>query len=268
MKFKIIIFAIHTLLAGRLFAQDYTIKFFQVSTVKVGYIEPKIKSIGTILVLPGWNFSNTDICEKSDFCENATLKGYKLILPNMLKSVYCSKLFPETRNDWRGFPTLKWLNDTMIPWFQKNKNILNKGGNNFVFGISTGGRGVAMTLIYTDSIFKAGAALSGDYNQLSDTSDNLMNGYYGRFSKFPERWKGSDNPSLNSNKINVPIYLAHGKADNIVNYKQTVDFYNELKKNHPDLKCELHIIDNESHNYKFWKTQYNNVFEFYNKNSK
>lgn len=246
-----------------LFSQAYAIKTFPISGVKTDYILSQGNNIGTILVLPGWNFSSDDICQKSNFCEKATASGFSLILPNMLKSVYSSQLYPETKTDWRGYPTLKWVTDTMIPWFQLNYKILLKGQNNFVFGISTGGRGVAMVLLYTDSIFKAGAALSGDYNQLKDISDNLMRGYYGEYSNFPERWKGFDNPFLNAGKLKAPLYLSHGKADKVVPYEQTLDFFNEIEKLHPSLGCKLDIDENGGHNYKFWSSKYDNSLEFF-----
>ena len=236
--------------------------------VQVDYIVPKTEIKGTILVLPGWNFSKNDICEKSNFCNKAIQAGYMLILPEMLKSIYASQLYPETRNEWRKYPTLKWVTDTLIPWFQLNKKKLRKGENNFIFGISTGGRGVAMVSIYTDGIFIAGAALSGDYNPPDFPQDNLMRGYYGELLQFPERWNGYDNPKTNVRKLKIPLFLAHAKADKIVPFEQTVNFYNEIQKLHPELGCKMYISELNGHDYNFWSSEYDNVFDFFKSHSK
>jgi len=243
-------------------------KTVNVSGVKVDLLFPIKKISGTILVLPGWNFSRSDICEKSDFCYLASKKGYILIIPEMQKSIYATQLFEETRNDWRNFPTLKWVTENLIPYCQNEFQILRSGQNNYLFGISTGGRGVAMLSLYTKNIFLAGAAFSGDYNQVTDTSDNLIRGYYGEFKKFPERWKGRDNPLMNAKKIKIPLFLAHGKLDKIVPFEQSLNFFDTINKINPELGHKLELINNAGHNYEFWSSEYNMAFDFFEKHSK
>ncbi len=248
-------------------SQGIVKKTFLVSGVKTDILFPAEKISGSILVLPGWSFSRSDICEKSNFCELALKNGYVLIMPEMGKSIYASQLFHETRNDWRPYPTLIWITDSLIPYCQKEFNLLIPGHNNYLFGISTGGRGVALLSIYAGNIFIAGAALSGDYNQLSDTSDNLIRGFYGDFNKFPERWKGKDNPLMNANKLNIPLFLAHGKSDLIVPYLQSSIFFDSIHKIRPELGHRLFLKNDAGHNYKFWNTEYNDVFDFFQKHS-
>lgn len=220
---------------------------------------------GTILVLPGWNFHCNDICLKSDFCKMAINDSFSLVMPDMQKSVYATEIFPETRKDWKQYHSLYWITDTLIPYIQKNYKLLKSKQNNFLFGISTGARGVSMLAIYTENIFIAGAGLSGDYNQLTLTNDKLMQGYYGLYEKFPKRWSGKDNPLKNAEKIKIPLYLAHGDSDNIVPFLQTTEFYHQISKLNPSLGHELSIKKNFSHNYKYWETEYAPVFKFFKK---
>jgi S-formylglutathione hydrolase FrmB len=236
---------------------------FDVNGRKTDIIFPSVKQKGTILVLPGWNFTRDDICLRSDFCTKAKQLGFVMVMPDMMKSVYATKIFQETRKEWISYPQLPWLTDTLIPALQSKFNLLQPGQNNFIFGISTGGRGVAMAAIYSQGIFIAGAALSGDYNQIEMQDDKLISGYYGEYLKFPDRWKGNDNPFYNAEKVNIPLFLAHGKADNIDPYHQTEEFYNKLKSIHPDLGHKLVVVENASHNYDFWSSQYDSVFEFF-----
>lgn len=223
---------------------------------------PKGKAAGSILCLPGWNFSRADVCEKSDFCEKAKGAGYVLILPEMGKSIYASQLYKETRDDWRGYPQLKFITDSMIPFLQKNFSLLKQGDNNFLYGISTGARGVAVIALNTDTLFKAGAALSGDYNQTTMYTDNLMIGYNGPFSKFKDRWE-TDNPYFSASKIKVNLYLAHGGKDKVVPTEQTKIFYDQLVKLNRNRTYKLHIAEDAEHNYAFWGGETGEVLKFF-----
>ena len=163
----------------------------KINDVPVSLLVPKSKRKGCILCFPGWNFSKEDVCKKSDFCKKASAAGYLLILPEMGKSVYANQIYPETRKDWQSYPTRAWILEYLIPELQKTYGFLQKKENNFLYGISTGARGVALIALHTDSVFKGGAALSGDYDQTQMKNDNLMNGFYGSFEKFKERWTGT-----------------------------------------------------------------------------
>ena len=217
---------------------------------------------GQIMVLPGWNFSRKTNCNESSFCTKALNKGYILILPEMRKSIYASRTYPETRKDWLKYPTLTWVIDTLIPMFQLKLQLLQPNGNNYLFGISTGGRGVALIAEATKKIFKAGAALSGDYDQTLQPSDNLMRMYYGNYTDFPERWTGSDNPLHNCNKINIPLYLGHGLEDNVVPSNQTLQFYNALKAS-SKLPHQLNLMKKKGHNYQYWDAETDAVLNFF-----
>ncbi len=234
-----------------------------VGSVPVDFRFPPIPSRGAILVLPGWNFSRTDICNKSGFCIEAMKQGYILVLPEMLKSVYSSALFPETRADWRRYPTLHWITDTLIPFCSNQFHIFNSGGRNFIYGISTGARGVALVAENTDTLFLAGAALSGDYEQTQMPTDRLMTGYYGPYDQFKKRWEGPDNPSLHSDNLKIPLYLAHGTRDAVVPSKQSIDFSRKIISGNPGRGLLLNLCDTCGHNWAFWNSQTENVFRFF-----
>jgi hypothetical protein len=221
--------------------------------VKVDFMFPGRSIQGSLLVLPGWNFSRTDVCENSSLCKVALDSGFVLILPEMGKSIYHSQIFPETREDWREYPGLKWVTDTLIPRVQEDYSLLLPGENNFVYGISTGARGVAQLATHTKNIFRCGIALSGDYDQRDLKSDNLMTGYYGPYEKFRDRWEGEDNPVMNVKKVDFPVFMCHGKNDKVVPYSQSQKFFDAL---HGAGKISgLSPVDTAGHNYGFWDSQ-------------
>ncbi|MFA5781664.1 MAG: prolyl oligopeptidase family serine peptidase [Bacteroidales bacterium] len=217
---------------------------------------------GTFLVLHGWNFPAEDWCNKTSLCNKVLEKGYCVVLPDMGKSVYHEKNYPETRAEWRTYPTRKWLSDTLIPILQKKYSLLLKKESNYIVGLSTGARGVALVLLDFPELFKGAAALSGDYAQEKMPADNLMTGFYGPFEKFKERWLKQDNPISRIKEYKTPIYLAHGMLDQVVPPEQTIMFYDSLKKYHPDLKIKLNM-PNARHDYLFWNSEVDNILKFF-----
>ncbi|MFN6039682.1 MAG: alpha/beta hydrolase family protein [Bacteroidota bacterium] len=217
---------------------------------------------GTILLLPGWNFAPDEWCTKMDFCVKAKEAGYNLIMPDMLKSMYAVEYYKQTRKDFFESPTRKWVNDTLIPYFQKVFGIFLKEQNNFVCGISTGGRGSVLIAMDNPDIFKKGVSMSGDFNPLSMKKDNLLNLYYGPYDKFKKRWENSDNAFLRINDLKMPFFLFHGESDKVVPPAQSIDFYKESvsKKNN---FIKLKMVKSAGHNYKFWNSQTTEIIQFF-----
>ncbi len=219
---------------------------------------------GTILMLPGWNFSRSKTCEHSSFCSEALKQGFVLICPEMGKSLYASSIYPETRKDWALFPQLKFITDTLQPYVRLNYNLLKEGQSNFIYGISTGARGGALIVENTGKLYGGAALLSGDYNQCQDTSDNLMKGFYGSYTRYKSRWEGPDNPSLNVSKIKCPVYLGHGKNDKVVPFQQTLNLFEKLKKEGSFVTFSQK--EGMGHDFNFWAGETGDVLLFFKKN--
>jgi dienelactone hydrolase len=234
--------------------------------IKIGKTPIRIKSPdgevkADILILPGWNFVKEKICNESDFCDQALAKGYRLILPEMMKSVYASNYFTETREDYTAYLTLTWVTDTMIPTLQKEYAIFT-GKNNYLHGISTGSRGAALVHLKTGTLFTKVALLSGDFDQTQMTGDNLMKNTYGPYSKFKQRWETIDNPTYLSTQWTADLYIAHGSIDEVVPVTQSEQFAAKIEKEHPQCK----VIKNfpvANHDFKFWGGETKAILNFF-----
>lgn len=218
---------------------------------------------GTILVLHGWNLPPEEWCTKTTLCDKATEQGYCLILPDMGKSNYQKCSFPETRIEWRKEPSRFWLIDTLIPYLQKEFSLLLNGDRNFILGLSTGARGVALVVLDMPGFFKGAAALSGDYDQSKIPHDNIYNGFYGPFNKFKKRWDTIDNAVYRIKEFNTPFYLGHGKLDKVCPPEQTKLFYDSLVKYHSTLKVVLNMPANAGHDYNYWGSEVDNILNFF-----
>ncbi|MFO0746607.1 MAG: prolyl oligopeptidase family serine peptidase [Myxococcota bacterium] len=218
---------------------------------------------GQILMLPGWSFDRRETCWRSSFCEEALAKGYLLVLAGMDKSIYAGRVYSETRSDMAHYKTRTWVTERFIPALQRRLHVLLPGGDNYLYGMSTGGRGVALLAMHTGSLFKAGAALSGDFDMTEETNDPLLLLHYGSYRRFPERWTGDDNPAMHVDRITVPLYIASGTDDRTVSPSQSVKFHAKMQSAHPDLDVRLHMVDGGGHDFDFWGGETGRVLEFF-----
>jgi len=189
-------------------------------------------------------------------------------MPNMGKSIYHTKVYNETRKDWKNFPTRVKLTDTIIPYMQNKLGLLKYGDNNYIYGISTGARGAMLIAIYKIDLFRGIACLSGDYNQTTMKNDNLMKGYYGDYNIYKNRWTSEDNPYYNADKIECYVYMSHGKRDKVVNYLQTKEMGNRLLKLKSKDYVYLNLDENGEHDYSFWDRETKPILDFFDSHLK
>jgi S-formylglutathione hydrolase FrmB len=188
-------------------------------------------------------------------------QGYILIQPEMGKSIYCDTIFPQTRNDWKKYPTRKWIKDHLIPNLQ-DYNILIPDHSNFVLGLSTGARGAALIAKDLPLIFSGCAALSGDYDQTKYITDNLYIGYYGSFKNHTAQWTVNDNLVTRIVDLKVPIYIGHGAKDNIVPLRHSI-LLKEALDSIGNRSYQFHVDSTATHNYSYWNSEVDNMLNFF-----
>ncbi|MBP7281671.1 MAG: prolyl oligopeptidase family serine peptidase [Leptospiraceae bacterium] len=220
------------------------------------------KVVANVLVLNGWSFPRDDWQKKTRILKTAKEQGFRLIFPEMGKTNYESEYFPETTLKWSATPGGKWVREFLIPAFQQN-GILTKSNKNFVMGLSTGGRGAAILGFTQPEIFSAAASISGDFDQATMPKDRLMTGSYGKYEENKERWETVDNVYRNAKEWKIPIYLGHGQKDKVSPFIQTKNFYLKLKELHPKLKIAFNDPKDAEHDYKYWDSEVDPIFQFF-----
>jgi pimeloyl-ACP methyl ester carboxylesterase len=229
---------------------------------------PKGRVNGAMLVLQGWDFPITDWCDSTSLCEEALNRGYILVFPEMGKSIYSENHYEETRLDCKQYPTRKWLRDSVIGELQSEYGLFKEKGNNYVLGLSTGGRGALLLALDLPAVFSGCASLSGDCDQFMFPNDNLYIGYFGVMKQFEKRWKGPENPKqlLLSMNLNVPLYIGHGMKDSVVPYKHFELIKEIIEFVQPEVKVQFHTDSTAQHNFTFWNSEVTNILNFFEKN--
>jgi len=230
--------------------------------VPVKIIYPS-QSKATLMLLHGWNLPAMEWCEKTKLCSIASDKGFTLIIPFFGKSTYHYQTYPQTRKEYLMYPTRQWMYEVLFVHLQKHFGLLKKGDENFVAGLSTGGRGAALFALENPEIFRGAACLSADFDQRKIAGEPINTGFYGPYANYPERWSGRDNIFLRAAAFQVPVYLAHGKKDALCPYTQTQTFADTLKKLHPTLEIRSIIDPEGQHNYRFWSKHSLTLLQFF-----
>ncbi len=219
---------------------------------------------GNLIILQGYNYPKHDWCAKApQLCQRAKAEGYALIMPEMGRSIYSSEFFPETSPAMKKYPKRQWLTDSVFPYLQKQYNLLLAEQNNYIIGLSTGGRGVALLALDAPELFQAVAALSGDFDQTHIPQDKITIMYYGPYAQFQERWASVDNVLARIEEWKTPIYLGHGQLDKVVPPQQSRLFYDSLMLHFDSSKVVLNEPEKTAHDYKYWGSETEPVLNFF-----
>ena len=218
------------------------------------------------------------------------------MLVEMGKSVYMDSLYPQMRADYRLHPTRTWLWDSVLKPLQKRGYFTDEGTPedpiktvfgavyyksmqlpipSYVMGLSTGARGALLLALEHPEAFQGCAGLSGDYNPLLMKNDNLMINCLGKYDEVPWRWRGTNNIELRINELQIPCYIAHGEADQVVPMQQSQqlseahEISRRASKNSTKMaSMKLVIVKNGGHNYGFWGEQGLLAIDFFDDNLK
>jgi predicted esterase len=212
------------------------------------YVQNPQKKNGKVLVLlPGWNYPVMDWKYKTGVVDSALSWGFQVLLCDMGKSVYMDSVYPEGREDYKGFATRTWLWDSIL---QPVSNFVGLG-NMVLMGLSTGARGAVLMGMEHQNEVGAVLALSGDYFPNFDRKDNLMINSMGPYSRFKTRWENGSNDVRNLDGMPAFVYLAHGMRDPWVNPEHTLRLkkrFNEVQTTETlEVRVSLGV-----HDYTFW----------------
>ncbi len=242
-----------------------TIVFFsfaEENDISCRILYPEEKADASVLVLHGWNLPADEICKKTSFCEKAKAANYVVILPDFGKTNYSWEVYPQTIDAYVKYPTLEWMIKVFIPSLQKELQLLKEEQINFVYGISTGGRGASLFAYHLPEIFDAAASLSGDFDIRDFTNAYIYYSYFGQYEEFPERWEKQAFVNDCEN-YTVPTYIGHGKQDMTVDVMQSKKMFDSIKKHQTKLEIRCNFPEEGKHDYTYWESETEHILDFF-----
>jgi len=183
----------------------------------------KGKKFRTLIALHPYNGSLTDWEKYTPIESYANQHDFVLVCPEMGKTVYETKFYPETIEKWNSIPGGVFVGEILIKYLQKNFALAADRESTGIFGVSTGARGAILIASVYNDVFGAVAGLSGNYDSLATTHSKLLTDVYGEYKDFKERWQKKDNIMLLAENLEeTSLFLWHGKKDYIASNKQTI----------------------------------------------
>lgn len=228
----------------------------------------KGKNLRTLVVLHGYNQSMRVWEQHTDIERYADRYGFVLVCPNMGKTLYETRFYPETSVKWDGIPGGIFVGKVLIDFMRNTFDLCNSRDKTGIMGLSTGARGALMLAAQYPDSFGAAAGLSGDYDPTIMTNDRLLTSVYGEYSKNTQRWERDASVIYSAKKLNdTPVFLAHGGKDFVVYKEQTIILAIKLKqlqnqKGGYDIVYRLKAY--KMHDWSFWGSMVPEIAEFFN----
>lgn len=235
---------------------------FTVSTM-IKYPSKDINIKGIILMLHGWGLNYEEWCNNTSICDKALEDGYILIIPDYGKSNYTHRIYPQTIAEYRRYPTLGWIIDEHIHFFQTELKLLLPSQKNFVVGLSTGARGATLLAYYLPGIFKAVASISGDFDITKMQDEYLYYSFLGDYKDFPDRWK-NECFAYDCKNYMVSTYIAHGIKDATSPPIQSLLMLDSITSNKHNLIISYNFPIFAGHDYEYWESETDNILDFFN----
>jgi len=222
----------------------------------------------TIILLPGYNFNIRDWEISTNIEKYANEYNIILVCPDMRKTLYETKFYPETTNKWTKIPGGIFVGEVLMKYLQQNFSIAYQRNKTGILGISTGARGAILMAEKYPSLFSVASGLSGDYDPLSMKRDKLLTSFYGPYKKFKDRWANDDNILKLSKKLkHTSVFLSHGGKDFVVPKQQSILLAMRLKsyqKRYGGFEIQYNEKKYSLHDWRYWRKILPEVMAFFN----
>jgi len=225
-------------------------------------------NLRTLIVLHGYAQNLRDWEKNTPIETYANQHDFILVCPDMGRSMYESRFYPETTSAWNRVPGSLFIGKILLQYIRQTFNIAYERERTGIFGLSTGGRGALLVAALYNRDFGATAGLSGDYDPQSMTEDRLLTGVYGKYEENKERWKNDDNiMKLSPDLKGMPVFLSHGGKDSVVPRGQSVILAMKLKqlqRKYGGYEIIYSEKKHHSHNWRYWRSILPELMDFFN----
>jgi len=217
-----------------------------------------------VLALHGWGHSAVQFKKEGELGRWSDESGVVIAVPDMGKTVYETKLYPETRGAWSSVPGTRWVGEVVLPYLRANYAVLPDRGHTAIVGYSTGGRG-ALLVAQKYPEFAFAASLSGTFDLFAldpNTGEYRIHAaVYGDRKRFPARWSKDDGVSadLVAKLRDTEVFLAHGGEDKTVPFAQSEAMAQALTPS--GARVTHATVKGAAHDWAFWNAQWRPMFE-------
>ena len=216
-----------------------------------------------LLALHGWGHSAKMFKQKGDLARWADRHGFVLAVPEMGKTIYETKFYPESKGRWTIAPGARWVGEVILPYVRKNYAVAKERAHTGAIGYSTGGRGaVLLAELYPEFAFAG--SVSGTYDLMilgpKEGEYRIHKVVYGARDRFPERWQ-LDNciePARLDKLAGTRLHIVHGGKDKSVLPTQ-LEALRKAVADRP-IVVELKLVPDGAHDWALWTSSWEEMF--------
>ncbi len=199
--------------------------------VKIYFPKDYPRGSRTIIALHEYDGSMNSWPNNTNIVYYANMYNFVIVCPHMPRTVYESQYFEETTIKWNQMPAALWIGNILIPYLKNTVGLKIDKTSLGVCGFSMGARGALRIAELYNTTIAAVACLSGYYDMLSHTKNNMFIAVYGKYDVHQERWIAVDNAIDDAKYLkDVAVFLAHGNKDSRVPMEQSFMLALKLKK--------------------------------------
>jgi S-formylglutathione hydrolase FrmB len=217
-----------------------------------------------VLALHGWGHSPQEFIRNSPQLE-ALAQQHQVVVavPDLGKSVYETRFYPQTRGAWTTAPGTPWVLEVVLPWLRAHLPVHGDRAHTAVLGYSTGGRGAVLLAECSKEFAFAGSA-SGTFSfallSSAEGEAKIHAAFYGPRASFPERWALDDcvSPARLAGLEGTRLYIAHGAEDHSVRPDQLEALRAALRGS--TVQAQWVLVPGAGHTWEFWNAQWPPMF--------
>jgi len=223
----------------------------------------------TIIALPSYNSNERDWERNTSIEYLADKYNMAIVCPNMKKSLYESKYYPDTTYRWNVIPGGKFIGEDLLNFVNKNFSLGYDSSKTAIMGVTVGAHG-AILVASKYKAFSAAAGISGYYDPTIMTNSRMVQSVYGKYNDNRTIWENDDNNlKLAEGLSGVKVYLFHGSKNDAFTPGQSRIMAIKLK--HLQKKSSSYSITYKEsksgyYGWTYWKRQIPEVMEFFDRN--
>jgi len=187
--------------------------------------QPDAPRYPLVIALHGWDHSAAMFADKGELGALADRHGFVVAIPDTGRTIFETRLYPQTRGKWTKAPGARWVGEIILPHLRQHFHVAADKQRTGVIGYSTGGRGATLLpALYPE--FAYVGSVSGTYDLMAldpKTGEYRIHQIiYGARDKYPERWERDNTmaPEHLARLAGLHLYVGHGDKDKAVPVEQ------------------------------------------------
>lgn len=231
------------------------VKYVYPRGARLAIYRPRRPKQRLLILLHGWNQSLRHWQRHTRVARLAERYGVTLVAPDMGKSNYMTRYYPQTKTRWWSIPGTPWVGKVLLPRLKQQY----PDSKLYIAGVSTGARGALMVAEHFPR-FQGVGYMSGDFD-ICVLNDRLSIASYGPLARYRRRWERDNTRRLAQRLLGMRVFAAHALDDTVSPAAQTRLMQKELQR--LNVQARFVFDPRGGHGWKYWDSRLKAMFRWW-----